>query len=115
VAVVCAWTPARAAEQQPFTLYSGATSDRGSRPEPALPPIGAAGSTWLDPAFATRTWRVTDPDDPAGDARFARHPLATRDVVSPVLLSKEVVLADAHHRSDTASDRDPNRIGFMTR
>jgi hypothetical protein len=41
------------------TAYD-AVRDRGTREKPALPPPGVAGSGFVDPAFGTRTWRVTD-------------------------------------------------------
>src|SRR5688572_32257255 len=37
-----------------------AVVDRGTRAEPPLPAPGIAGSAFVDPAFGTRVWRVTD-------------------------------------------------------
>ena len=37
-----------------------AVSDRGPRPKPALVRVGPAGSSFNDPVFGTRMWRVTD-------------------------------------------------------
>jgi hypothetical protein len=55
-----------------------AVTDRGPRAEPALIRLGAAGSSFNDPVFGTRIWRVTDrltrPDAP--DRSF-RTPSAT--------------------------------------
>src|SRR5688500_2970204 len=41
-------------------LTYNAVSDRDPRPLPALPTIGNAGSTFIDPTFGTRLMRVTD-------------------------------------------------------
>lgn len=37
-----------------------ALTDRGPRAEPSLPSLGAAGSTFVDPAFGSRITRITD-------------------------------------------------------
>src|SRR5690242_12148723 len=39
-----------------------AVTDRIPRPRPALPQLGAAGSTFVDPTFGARLIRVTDPN-----------------------------------------------------
>ena len=37
-----------------------AIHDRDARPEPSLPAVGAAGTTFFDPVFSSQLWRVTD-------------------------------------------------------
>jgi hypothetical protein len=49
-----------AAAQVPAATAYDAVSDRGTRPKPSLPAPGVAGSSFVDPAFGTRIWRVTD-------------------------------------------------------
>jgi hypothetical protein len=46
--------------QAPAATAYEAVSDRGTRAVPALPAPGVAGSSFVDPAFGTRVWRVTD-------------------------------------------------------
>src|SRR5436190_20917077 len=41
-----------------------AVTDRGPRPKPALVRVGPAGSSFNDPVFGTRMWRVTHPLTP---------------------------------------------------
>src|SRR5690242_17372975 len=53
-------TVAPAATTPPLTYR--AVTDRVPRPRPALPQLGAAGSTFVDPTFGTRLIRVTDPN-----------------------------------------------------
>jgi hypothetical protein len=49
-----------AAAQAPAASGYDAVRDRGARAKPALPAPGVAGSSFIDPAFGTRMWRVTD-------------------------------------------------------
>jgi hypothetical protein len=56
--VSLAFVPASA--QAPAATAYDAVSDRGTRAKPALPAPGVAGSSFVDPAFGTRMWRVTD-------------------------------------------------------
>jgi hypothetical protein len=53
---------AASASAQPRTAPSSydAITDRGTRTEPALPSPGVAGSGFVDPAFGTSMWRITD-------------------------------------------------------
>jgi hypothetical protein len=51
---------ATAAAQAPAAAGYEAVSDRGTRSQPALPPPGVAGSSFVDPAFGTRMSRLTD-------------------------------------------------------
>jgi hypothetical protein len=46
--------------QEPVPAAYDAITDRGARPKPALPSIGAAGYAFVDPAFGTPIRRITD-------------------------------------------------------
>lgn len=65
------------AQQPPVTAYEAVT-DRGQRAKPALPAPGIAGSSFVDPAFGTRVWRLTDRTTrPARPDRSYRTPSGT--------------------------------------
>ncbi|CAN5484196.1 hypothetical protein BH23ACI1_BH23ACI1_15800 [soil metagenome] len=46
--------------QGPAATHYEAVTDRGARAKPALPAPGIAGSSFIDPAFGTRVWRISD-------------------------------------------------------
>jgi hypothetical protein len=48
------------AQPAPAPAAYEAVADRAPRREPALPAPGVAGSSFVDPAFGSRIWRVTD-------------------------------------------------------
>jgi hypothetical protein len=59
VAIGCLAPWTARAQPPPVSRYDAVT-DRGARPEPALPSPGVAGSSFVDPAFGTLVSRVTD-------------------------------------------------------
>jgi hypothetical protein len=62
------------------TTYD-AISDRVARPRPALPALGPAGSTFIDPTFGSKILRVTDPNTrPNGVNLSYRSPSAGHQV-----------------------------------
>lgn len=42
-------------------LYPKSLTDRSVRPKPSPLTLGPAGSSWLEPTFGSKMWRVTDP------------------------------------------------------
>lgn len=60
IGLLAAFAPLRiTAEVGPLLRYD-AVEDREPRPEPSLPAIGGAGSSFFDPIFSSQIWRITD-------------------------------------------------------